>query len=915
MNKRFSTLLAGVLLAGSFGSAFAQLDVDAAERKVEWTKFQTGRYYYLTGIHSAANQAINVVDAADRGYKAIGAISQSAPTLNGQWTVEKSAAGLYSFIDKDGKRLAFADENADGVYEVVTKKDDANKTAALHWFKLTADEKLQLQNVDGERYLGVTKIGAKWYLSVVATTDANNHVKEDFALYEAYDQAVTPADFRDTEGDNFSFDFSGYAELQGDSTFNENDIKVVTVGTSSNNAFYLMVEGECDNEANASFNSTPSDKFKAAKFIYATKETVTNNLNDEPLTGYRYDVITGAELIKADNKIDQDNAKFYAYTSLNQKGYILKQCGVNEDANTTWVWVDKVDADNQVSYVATREVNVHKSPMVIEVGHGTRVAASEIANAKTKIVNVLAMNSNKVFAKALGLNAANANLYAKASEAMTNYPAGQWVVALGTNANTIKLINVQNNAVVDNIALYETDKAGAYKVKASGVLNGETIKFKTVENFSQENGYFHAENIEGQTYTFATTVEALVGGVNVDVYLKADNVNNAVFGTPYEERATEWTLTRAEKATDRKLPNYKYYEGTTVKESKDEVIRKDYTYTIVTENGINGIAGAYGLGATPLSFYLRQVAKDAYVIAYDQTGDSNFEHYAELAGDGTEANDYKLGMQVSLAEATRFTIEAVQPFASYPADSKWVNVSDMLGKFVSANDADAAILSKEPLKLFVDSVNAEDATPKFFLSQNGKMMVDGEFVADLAEKAFENDEITAAEQAVKIASTWYDYPTNNVRRVMFTDAARVESQDSVMLAGAEEAIETPAAFKFQILDVDGAYVLYNMNGGFVNVLNGNLVLGSFNAVEAFVIEDTEAPTANEGVEVSEVKVIAGNGQVTIAGAQGKKVVVSNILGQTVANTVVASDNATIAAPAGVVVVAVEGEAAVKAIVK
>jgi len=45
------------------------------------------------------------------------------------------------------------------------------------------------------------------------------------------------------------------------------------------------------------------------------------------------------------------------------------------------------------------------------------------------------------------------------------------------------------------------------------------------------------------------------------------------------------------------------------------------------------------------------------------------------------------------------------------------------------------------------------------------------------------------------------------------------------------------------------------------------------------------------------------------------VVIANILGQTVANTVLTSDNATIAAPAGVVVVKVEGEAAVKAIVK
>ena len=57
------------------------------------------------------------------------------------------------------------------------------------------------------------------------------------------------------------------------------------------------------------------------------------------------------------------------------------------------------------------------------------------------------------------------------------------------------------------------------------------------------------------------------------------------------------------------------------------------------------------------------------------------------------------------------------------------------------------------------------------------------------------------------------------------------------------------------------------------------------------------------------------GQVTIAGAAGKKVVVSNILGQVVANTVITSDNAPIAAPQGVVVVAVEGEEAVKAIVK
>ena len=80
-------------------------------------------------------------------------------------------------------------------------------------------------------------------------------------------------------------------------------------------------------------------------------------------------------------------------------------------------------------------------------------------------------------------------------------------------------------------------------------------------------------------------------------------------------------------------------------------------------------------------------------------------------------------------------------------------------------------------------------------------------------------------------------------------------------------------------------------------------------------ENDELATDNEEIATSEVTVIAQQGAVRVANAAGKKVVVTNILGQTVANTVITSSDATIAAPQGVVVVAVEGEEAVKAIVK
>ncbi|MDD2952329.1 MAG: DUF6383 domain-containing protein [Parabacteroides sp.] len=87
----------------------------------------------------------------------------------------------------------------------------------------------------------------------------------------------------------------------------------------------------------------------------------------------------------------------------------------------------------------------------------------------------------------------------------------------------------------------------------------------------------------------------------------------------------------------------------------------------------------------------------------------------------------------------------------------------------------------------------------------------------------------------------------------------------------------------------------------------------FNAYQKTAAEDMV--TSNDEVSVEGVSVIAGNGTVTVQGAAGKSVVISNILGKVVAETVLSSDNATIAVPAGIVAVAVEGEDAVKTIVK
>ena len=97
--------------------------------------------------------------------------------------------------------------------------------------------------------------------------------------------------------------------------------------------------------------------------------------------------------------------------------------------------------------------------------------------------------------------------------------------------------------------------------------------------------------------------------------------------------------------------------------------------------------------------------------------------------------------------------------------------------------------------------------------------------------------------------------------------------------------------------------------GYLRWVNGNLVVtDNIDEAAHFTMEasDKEA-TANENISAGNVVVAGVDGAVVVKGAEGKNVIVSTILGKVVANEVVSSDNATIAAPAGIVVVSVDGE--------
>ena len=128
--------------------------------------------------------------------------------------------------------------------------------------------------------------------------------------------------------------------------------------------------------------------------------------------------------------------------------------------------------------------------------------------------------------------------------------------------------------------------------------------------------------------------------------------------------------------------------------------------------------------------------------------------------------------------------------------------------------------------------------------------------------------------------------------------------------------EKVCTFSFRYVDEDreGVKIETTYDGktrGWLKYQNNvPVVTNDYEDAHVFLIDNTttEAPTANEAINAEgAISVTAIDGAVVIKGAEGKNVVIATILGKVVANETVNSDNETIAVPAGIAVVSVDGE--------
>ncbi|MBC5632599.1 DUF6383 domain-containing protein [Parabacteroides hominis] len=131
--------------------------------------------------------------------------------------------------------------------------------------------------------------------------------------------------------------------------------------------------------------------------------------------------------------------------------------------------------------------------------------------------------------------------------------------------------------------------------------------------------------------------------------------------------------------------------------------------------------------------------------------------------------------------------------------------------------------------------------------------------------------------------------------------------------------DSPALFAFKTAE-EGGYYLENQkeldkNGKpYVGVVNGFAVMQATPSA-AFEVQTASAPTANEEMNVSEIKVISNDGQVIVTNASGRMITLSNILGQTIGVRRASSEYFSMPATSGIVLVTVEGDTTYKVIVK
>ena len=558
------------------------------------------------------------------------------------------------------------------------------------------------------------------------------------------------------------------------------------------------------------------------------------------------------------------------------------------------------------------------------------------------------------------------NSFKAAKDAQLTNPAAQWIVTGFDGKYTLKLQNRLNKNQTLSLRLAATDNAGEYVVSGEPGLNSKTIKLlpATLTKYDGSLELSEEQIKEGVKLSFSGK-NASIGEQTFYASVKKDNAGNYfVYPTLEESQATKFNVAR-ERNNDEKdfttsIVKYAYLDaaGAVVSENEakaDTLIVPAYkfSYTIDgTKYSVNSeklelststasyywinktLDGSYTLNSVGSPDYDKHVgAKNAIGVEATQNNavDAKFcavnKHYYTPKDETFD--------KFSVNNADNFDYASL-PAVSRHATFEAVNVAGGITMQENKNGILEGIIGAEPATFWLDTADSEKNVPTFYISKG---------IAKAEETKAYSDEVRnflvyapdsmkyfhEASATLKVNKAYQLEGTDDLK-AFFRPAALIAEDTLTTVVDGKEVVavaeKADAAknqknvlknFQFGIRlaneKVADEYVIYSKEAPSKYLYSHNGKLGFGTKDQALIVKLGEGDaTANEAIAAENVAVIAGEGVVTVKGAAGKQVVVSNILGQVIANKVATSDEETIAVAAGVAVVVVDGEAT-KVVVK
>ena len=978
MNKKFSTLMAGLLLAGGMCST---LSAETLANAVN--KYAEGQYFRVY---------VNNGDALD------------------EKTLES-----YGWLDSEEKNgfVTTAESDKSDLWTVVAVKGVNGSTAGYQLVNVKTGKALS-QEIEGQLY-NTFATNANTRLTWANASNKGYSVEPNFDVKGWYYniQKVNPSALSKKEldaqnGDSFSIQI-GYQETKdGKQVWNE-----YTTFEGGNVFAGKLYVGEKTTEGTATQYALYTDAARTKRIVLTTDkwEVTSSQLG----SGYKFDVLTAKEyaaakniladefIISAPATVQGDPIEVVAVDGKSNKYELVVSVVKNAAGqNVNRLTVANAETDNTADYNNQNGGNTY-----VKFGQSNTIDYSIFYG---KLWNIT--KDGQVASPVCD----GEESFVPAAQVALNYPEGQWLYydedGLGykpgyfqnrESGKTIALAGLRyvegkENTYTDGTSTYTITSAGDPSDKATiGYLNGYT------------------EDLLNQKAFFIGTPITATGDT---VYLKKATNGKLEFTTEKSE-AVEFRLAMADFDTDDNLSfktaqtrtTYTIWDNKTAGTTKvatDVVSYHQYTVADAVSGEVLNydktnkrfeLADA-SKGFNPI--VIKNKGTDVFNLLYEVATEYNNEVKTYVTSSNSFCNAKKLYgahnanelvqsqgayayVQNDLfvvvdADAQQYRgdfsntgiLDTVKIFRnddpSYVLYEKGTLLADAKGEAIEGflgmeNVLDPQYATKQPAMLADTAKHANTYRPQYMFA------VDAEYVADgwtcplnpehnTAAWREENgghcadaiqdrpymlgrylvtlaDSAQAAEKAgVKEAANKFKH--EGFYRLGFVQAKHMG--DSLIIASGTAAQDTidlskgydlPCTFALKYVDENReAFTIETMlekgyndykeytpaknSKGYIKYQNGVPVVTK-EAKEAWVFNletltgEENAPTANETIAAGNVVVAGTNGAVVVKGAEGKSVIVSTILGKVVANEVLTSDNAQITAPAGVVVVSVDGE--------